>query len=92
MFREKCTKCKDPAFAHRQRDSNRWALEECANSGCFCTKFSQDKRLIGKFTSQGIPLNITKQEHNDWFVSLVNRPKIEKDCMARLGIKLRYKI
>lgn len=89
MYKDKCTKCGHSEYAHRQRDVRIWALDECASTNCYCQLFSSSKKLIDKYTRQGIPKNLIEDEHDLWFIDILQRTRIEYNALLRLGIKLR---
>ncbi len=85
MRLDKCTKCNDEEFAHRQRDVRMWALDECNISSCYCVKFSSNKKFIGKFTHQGIPLGLTKKLQSQFVWDIHKREHIEEMAITILN-------
>lgn len=77
-WHDKCTKCDHKEPFHRQRDVRMWALDECNLSGCFCVKYSSNKKFIGKFDKQGIPLVISEDLQSRFVWDHKKRSMIEE--------------
>lgn len=81
---DRCTKCNHYEATHRQRDVRNYALDECNLSGCFCTKYSSNKKFIGLFTQQGIPKNLSDEEKGWFAFDWRSRPKLELQSIQNI--------
>ena len=81
---DKCTKCDHAECFHRQRDVRMWALDECNISTCYCYKFSSNKKFIDKFTRQGIPLVLPKDEQSRYVWDIMSRMKLHDKALSLL--------
>ena|SRR3972149_4876423 len=91
-----CTKCKHYEAWHRQRDVRNYALDECGKSGCFCLKYSRNKKYINKFTDQGIPKILSEDEKSDYAINRIEifeglncgaRRRLEKKALEQMKLE-----
>lgn len=82
MWHDRCTKCDHKEPFHRQRDIRMWALDECNLSGCFCIKYSSNKKFIGKFSDQGTPKNVSEELQERFVWDTQKRKEIEEIAIS----------
>ena len=81
---DRCTKCNHYEAVHRQRDIRIWALDKCNVSTCYCYYYSSNKKFIGKFTSQGIPLILSDEEQSRYVFDIQVRGKLHEKSLLLL--------
>ncbi len=86
-WHDKCTKCGHKEPFHRQRDVRMWALDECNLFNCYCNKYSSNKKFIGKFTRQGVPLVLSEELQSQFIWDDHKRDMIEKMAITIITTK-----